>query len=333
MKKFLIVFAALLVSATMLFTGCQKKEAAQADASASGTSAAAKTLRFGFILTGQNFFWDTVAEGAREGAKQLKTEKGVDIEIIANSPPNMALNEQIQIFEDMVSQGVDAICIAPLDPNAIRPLVDNAVAKGVPVVLIDADIPDSKRYCFVGSDHYSVGVTMAKEAIKLLGGKGTVIIEQGQMTQTAMVDRNRGIHETLDKEAGIKIAAERTYGTNFAQAAADLEDMSTLNPDFGCLIYMDAGGENAVNLFGQKNWTSKDHFAVLSDDLETIIRAVASGVISSTVVQGQFNWGVEGCKQMLNAVQGIPAAQDIVHTPNHVVDKSNVAAEYPQWAN
>jgi ABC-type sugar transport system substrate-binding protein len=68
---------------------------------------------------------------------------------------------------------------------------------------------------------------------------------------------------------------------------------------------------------------------VTSDDMPKVIKGIKDGIDNATVVQGQYQWGYQGVQQMLNACQGIPAANPVMHLPCHVVDLSNVNKEYP----
>jgi ABC-type sugar transport system substrate-binding protein len=49
--------------------------------------------------------------------------------------------------------------------------IDKAMDAGIPVVTVDADVPKSKRICFVGTDWYYLGVNQAKAAAASLKDK------------------------------------------------------------------------------------------------------------------------------------------------------------------
>ena len=79
-----------------------------------------------------NPFWAAVQAGAEAKAKEL----GVDLVVLA-PPEESDVQSQISQVEDQLAKKIDAIAIAPTDPNALAPVVDQAKKQGVGVVFID----------------------------------------------------------------------------------------------------------------------------------------------------------------------------------------------------
>ena len=69
-----------------------------------------------------NPFWASVTKGAEEEAKKL----GVKLILIA-PPQEGDVQAQINQVEDQLAKGVDALALAPGDPNAFAPIVDDAI--------------------------------------------------------------------------------------------------------------------------------------------------------------------------------------------------------------
>lgn len=61
------------------------------------------------------------------------------------------------MVENFVQQGVDGIVLAPLDDTALVQPVEEAVASGIPVVIIDSDLKTDKYVSFVATDNYRGG--------------------------------------------------------------------------------------------------------------------------------------------------------------------------------
>jgi ribose transport system substrate-binding protein len=79
-----------------------------------------------------NPFWAAVERGALEKGKEL------GVEVIVLAPPTESdVAAQIAQVEDQLAKGIKGLVLAPTDPNALAPIVDEAVADGVPVVFID----------------------------------------------------------------------------------------------------------------------------------------------------------------------------------------------------
>ena len=86
----------------------------------------AKTILFSIKGPGSgNAFWASVEQGAKDEAKKL----GVKLVLIA-PPQEGDVQSQINQVEDQLAKGVDAMALAPADPNAFAPIVDDAIKSG-----------------------------------------------------------------------------------------------------------------------------------------------------------------------------------------------------------
>ena len=80
--------------------------------------------------------------------------------------------QQIQLVQGAVAAGVDGIVLAPLDPRALVLSVETAVAKGIPVVVIDSGLESRKPVSYISTDNYHGGELAARKMGELLGGEG-----------------------------------------------------------------------------------------------------------------------------------------------------------------
>lgn len=60
------------------------------------------------------------------------------INVIQKGPANADAASQVQVIDDMINQGVDALCVVPIDPGAIEASLENAMSKGIVVVTHEA---------------------------------------------------------------------------------------------------------------------------------------------------------------------------------------------------
>ena len=91
-------------------------------------SAVAKTIMLSTKGPGVgNPFWASVEAGAKDAAAEL----GVDL-IILSPPQESDVMAQVAQIEDQIAKGVDGIAIAPTDPNAVAPILDDAKAASLP---------------------------------------------------------------------------------------------------------------------------------------------------------------------------------------------------------
>ena len=60
------------------------------------------------------------------------------INVIQRGPANADAASQVQVIDDMIAQGVDALCVVPIDPGAIEASLQNAMEQGIVVVTHEA---------------------------------------------------------------------------------------------------------------------------------------------------------------------------------------------------
>jgi ribose transport system substrate-binding protein len=161
-------------------------------------------------------FWKSVHAGARHGSQAA----GVDI--IWKGPTTESEREsQINLIQDFIAQGVDGICLAPLDSQALVPSVQDAKAAGIPVLIFDSGLADeSDIVSFVATDNYHGGQIAGRQLGKLLGGKGQVIVLRQVVGSQSAEQREQGCLDVLKKEfPDIEVISSGEYAGDTADKA------------------------------------------------------------------------------------------------------------------
>jgi ribose transport system substrate-binding protein len=153
-------------------------------------------------------FWMAVHAGALQAAQQLGS-----VEIIWLGPQKEDDRvQQIALVQSAVAAGVDGIALAPLDSRALVPPVEDAVARGIPVVIFDSGIETSKMVSFIATDNYHGGVLAARRLGEVLNGRGKVILLRYAVGSESTEQREKGFTETLAKEfPGLSLLSDTEY--------------------------------------------------------------------------------------------------------------------------
>src|SRR5687767_4987871 len=162
--------------------------------------ASGQKLRFAIIPKSLDI---PVFNYAKIGAERAAKEMG-NIEIIWRAPETADQLRQKEILESFITQRVDGIAISTLNGDFLTETINRAVDAGIPVVTWDSDAPKSKRQAFYGVDDFESGRIMGQEAIKLLGGKGSVAIITS-VGATNLQRRLDGVRDALAAAPGITI--------------------------------------------------------------------------------------------------------------------------------
>src|SRR5439155_16538035 len=146
-------------------------------------------------------FWKAIHAGAQTGAN----EPGVDI-IWKGPIKEDDRDEQIKVVENFISQGVDGIMLAPLDDQALVPVLNDAKARKIPVVIFDSGVKWTDYVSFVATDNTKAGSLGAERLGTLLGGRGNVILLRYAEGSASTMERESGFLKTLaDKFPAINV--------------------------------------------------------------------------------------------------------------------------------
>lgn len=183
------------------------KVAHSENASASG--AKRKKWRVMVIPKGTTHeFWKTIHAGALKAAEELGT-----VEVVWQGPQKQDDRaQQIQYVQTAVATGVDGIVLAPVDAKALKAPVEEAIGKGIPVVIIDSALESDKTVSYVATDNYNGGVIAAQRLGELLGGKGKIILMRYAVGSASTDEREKGFTDTIAKEfPGISYLSDDQY--------------------------------------------------------------------------------------------------------------------------
>ena len=106
-------------------------------------------------------FWQSIYNGALEEGK----EKGIYVELMGDK---LSKNyTDLELMEIAISSDVDGIIVKGDESPEMDDLIDRATQKGIPVVTVYEDNPNSSRCCYVGVGSFNLGREYGKQIIKL----------------------------------------------------------------------------------------------------------------------------------------------------------------------
>ena len=120
----------------------EKKEEAATEAPAAGADVSGLTVAFIPKLTGNAFF-----ESANNGAQEYSKEWGFTVDYQGSA--NAAVADQVNVINNAVASGVDAICVYSVDATGLDSALTEAKDAGVTVVTWDSDVSDTARTLMV----------------------------------------------------------------------------------------------------------------------------------------------------------------------------------------
>ena len=168
--------------------------------------------------------------------KRWGKEKGVKVSILG--PAEWDVSAQINTIEEVIGTRPTGLLINGTDP-AIAQAINKAVDAGIPVVVYDSDIPNSKRHAFLGTNWYEIGRMQGEEMVKLTGGKGKIAY-MGILGLSNMEDGFRGLLDVLKKYPKMEVVGKFDDKANVEEAAKITADLISAHPDLVGLCGFDS---------------------------------------------------------------------------------------------
>lgn len=112
---------------------------------------------------------------------------------------------QIADIRHFIEQGVDLLIVAPNEAIPVTPVVEEAYARGIPVIVVDRKILSDHYTAYIGADNYRIGKIIGEYVASQLGGRGEVIELTGLSGSTPAIDRHQGFVNALKNHPGIRV--------------------------------------------------------------------------------------------------------------------------------
>jgi ribose transport system substrate-binding protein len=129
---------------------------------------------------------------------------GTGVQSALAGPDTFDPQAEVQEFRTAMTLKPAGILVSGGDAAAMKGPINDAIAKGIPVITVDSDVPDSKRLTFIGTNNYQAGVMGGHVLVERLHGKGEVVVYT-TATQENADERLRGYKSVLDGHPQIKI--------------------------------------------------------------------------------------------------------------------------------
>jgi len=160
--------------------------------------ARAREYRFCFILPeGTNAFMTALGDAVREEASRMAQEKvAIDLRHTDVFAP-----QRLAAALDEIGTAYDGVAVVALDHPRVREAINALTERGVSVVTLVSDVPNSKRTHFVGIDNSAAGRTAATLMGRYLcGRKGKVGLIAGSLALRDHVERQFGFEQVIVQE-------------------------------------------------------------------------------------------------------------------------------------
>lgn len=195
-------------------------------------------------------YWMSVQQAAKQAGQDFEVEM---IVVGPDAPPVPEFAElQIAIVVELIEQGdIDGLIIGPMDSTRLVPVVEKAIAAGIPVIAQGTPINSDQLLTFVGLDNQAVGKRLGLWVAEKLNGQGNILILGGPAQQQNAIDRRNGFIEGLSQSNVTVLDVDDTDWTPEAGqdvTAAWLEQYAEIDAIIGVVDQVAIGASQAVAL-------------------------------------------------------------------------------------
>jgi rhamnose transport system substrate-binding protein len=231
LHRSLTAAVALGTAAALALSGCTKKNE---DAGAAGSDTGDRTYKVAFVPKLQGIpYFEAMNTGGKKAAEELD-----GVQWLYQGPTQADAAAQADIVRSYIQQKVDALIVAPNDPDSMAPLLQQAKDAGIHVATSDTDAPNSVREVFVNQASVEgIGQALTDALMTAMGGKGKyAIVSCGQTAENLNAWIKVQQAYTKEKYPDAEIVDVVYAGEDQAKATQMATDLMNAHPDLTGLV-------------------------------------------------------------------------------------------------
>lgn len=256
-------------------------------------------------------------DGMRDGGERAAEELG--FEYVQEGPAEAQSPEQLRILESLVARGFDAISVSPVDSTSVVPVIDDAVADGLPFITSDADAPDSNRVVYAAqSTNQELGEAVMDDLARQIDESGQIAIVSGDPDTQTFIEWIDAITTRLDEAyPDIELVDDVRHTVDSEDALNEAEDLMTAYPDLEGIIAVPSTAIPGVGQAIQNAGRAGEIAMIGYGSPQTAGPFLEAGVMETTVL-----WDVEALGY-LNAWAMYTLAEAGTTDPDEVFEEVN----------
>jgi ribose transport system substrate-binding protein len=265
----------------------------------------------------------------RRGAQEAADRLGVNLQVQA-AEREIDVEKQMQIVENMIQTGIQALVITPSGSREIVSALVKARDARIPIIVVDtrldavaAAAAGVRTETFVGSDNYDGGRIAGEYLVKATGGAARVGILEGIPGHETGDSRLRGFRDAVKSASGVAIVASQPANWERDQGFNVFQNMLQAHPEidtvFACSDLMALGAIEAIASAGKTGKIRVIGF----DALDDAKKAIAAGTMAASVAQFPSEMGRAAVESAVKVIHGEKIPEDI-KVKLELVTKDNV---------
>ncbi len=325
MKKVVVIILALILAVTC-FGGCSP---GGQQGSGDGNQTAKKDIELVWVACASSL--PMFVENDFVALDLFAQEYGIKVSKVG--PTDYDVAGMIKAIEEVAATNPDGMIIPGFD-DALETVINDCMAKGIPVVTVDGDVPSSNCLCFVGTDWYQVGVAHGTQMIKHLGESGKIAFLCHDLGSSLAMDALEGYKSVMANYPGIEIVDVFQTNSSVEVATTETYNIMAAYPNIAGITIIDGSTPGAGAALKEAGRTDIVLTGMNLDSAQ--LKLLQEGVFSALVGQKRKLFTYYGATMLYDyllspisiskddAAMGISNIPVSIDTGIFIVDKSNI---------
>jgi ribose transport system substrate-binding protein len=257
-------------------------------------------------------WYDAVQNGANDAIDEF-AKAGIEVTYDWDAPADADVVLHTQRLEGAIAKEPDVLFVSCLDAAADKPLIEDAVGRGIPTFAFDTPCPDTDVEAFVGRFFYEDdGSEVAEALAEAIDYKGKVAVLAGSPGAANHQQRVIGFKAVMETYPDIEIVAEEFDNDDVERAVNLTASILQAHPDlagiYGCNASNPIGAGRAIVEAGKVGGV----VLIGMDDMPDMIEFVRDGTALAMSVQNVSEIGYWTTTHAVARAQGhtIPSLHD-----------------------
>jgi ribose transport system substrate-binding protein len=263
-------------------------------------------------------YWLFLRKGAVDKGKELGYK--IDYQGVARESE---IAGQVSLVSNIAASKPAGILLAATDAKALAPPVEQAVADGVPVIMVDSGVESDAPYASITTDNFGGAYEAGKLLAEMIDGKGKVInlgITAGSETG---VQRSEGFIKAIEEYPDIELLPVQWTSAEAATAMNITSDLLTSNPDINGIFSAAAPmGVGAAQALKARDLDKKIKL-VTFDPSPEVLPLFEEGVIHGIIAQDPYQMGYRGVELLDKVIKGGTIEDKKIQIPVVVITPEN----------
>lgn len=277
-------------------------------------------LNVAVIIKGtQSGFWKEFLKGVDRAASEY------NVEYYSASADNEEDYEyQNTLMREAIDNNVDIIILSAISADDIDPLVEEAVQKGIQVIVVDSGVNTTLIAAEIGTDNYEAGITLAQTVMEMDIEEIYVGIVNFDKNSANGQEREQGFKEEASRDERIKVVKTINVESNIASAKQGTIELLAEHPEINVIVTMNEWTTLGVGYAIEELECAGGVQVYGFDSNKFCLDMLESGYIDGLLIQNPFAMGYIGIEKAYNLYYGNRLTERDINTQTVVVTRENL---------